>query len=103
MGITPRILSSPTAPAAVANVLLERVASGVRLLWDPHADPCASFRVLSSATPDQGATYQTVVEGLILPAYVHTGVLDEGTSLRSWLVQAVSPLAGDGDLGHFGQ
>jgi hypothetical protein len=93
----------PGAPAEMSGLRVAREAGGVRLSWDLHPDPCSAFRVLGSGTPDQASSYEAVADGLIPATYLHAGVLGEGTRLRSWLLQAVSPVFGDGVVGHFGQ
>jgi len=92
----------PGPSVEVTGLRVAKAPAGIRLSWDLHPDHCSAFRVLGSITPDQGPSYEAIADGLIPATHIHAGVTGEGTTLRSWLLQAVSPIFGDGDVGHFG-
>lgn len=88
----------PGTPSEVTGVRVSRDGVDIRLEWDVHPDPCATYRVYSGEDPGDTAGWSVVVEDLPIETWIHGGVAGEGRALRGWLLQAVSPVGGDGSL-----
>lgn len=95
-----------TAPPEVRNLRVDRSGADLSLSWDglEQSDPCILYRLYvarEAGVPDSFSDFDAPLTAT-RAAWTHLGAAGDGSSYH-YLVSAISPIHGEGPLGHYGR